>query len=375
MTGAGPSIWARRILTLITAMLLLTMGATAAYADPQPGPTQLTVQARTGADFGVEASGTLTDQAGEPIPDAPLQARINGEPISDASTGEDGTYTLAFTLPEALRSGAQELVVFFADHNGFETSQAATTITAQGPPAAPPAPPTPEDTRLDVLLDVSIAPAVVSAGDLVTIEGTITDESKAPISGARLTVLIGDKESKDSLVVSDDAGTFQTFAEMPPGTPPGTTDLVVSFAGDDSYTPGLKRFDVTVDDLPMGDEPTSTSDPAATSSEADPSATARASGSPAQDTVTKNPSTDATVGPGPLSWFYIALIVVGGVAVLIAAALVFRGLYSNKPPTRLEDPDLDSLLRPDDASDTEEGALLSDTFIEDDPQEPPAPRP
>ncbi len=384
MIGAAPSIWARRILTMTAAILLLIVGAATALADLQPGPTVLTLQTQTSAEFVVEASGSLTDSGGEPIAGAPLQASLNGETVSDGATDYDGSYALTFTLPETSRSGEQQLTVVFAGYEGFDSSQAATTIAVGTPPAPPPAPSTPpEDARLDVFLKVSIAPAIVSAGDLVTIEGTLTDQNNAPIDGARLSVMIGDTESKDSLVVTSAEGTFQTFAEMPPDTPSGTTELVVNFAGNGSYTPGLKRFDVTVDDLPLATAPTTTDTPSAT---AEPSATADASGSPTADTPATTPSTDTTDNTDPLSWFYVALIVVGGLAILIAAALVFRGMYGHKPPTRLEDQDLDSLLQPDDASEAEEGALLSDTFLEVDtdsgdvgiddvePEGPPPPR-
>ena len=280
MTGAGPSTWARRILTVTAAMLLVTLGAATALADPTPGPTP----------------------------------------------------------------------------------------TPASPPPSPPAPPTAEDTRLHIILDVAIAPAIVSAGDLVTIEGTITDQNDVPISGARLNVLLDGKESPDSLVVSDDSGTFRTFADIPPNAPPGSTDLVVSFAGNDSYTPGLKRFDVTVGDLPLGKDPSSPAEPE-TSSESDPSATANASGSTTADTTVTSRSPDTTSTRDSLSWFYVTVIVVGGIALLIAAALVFRGMYGHRRPTRLEDHHLDNLLQSDGAADSEEGALLSDSFSEVDPAE------
>ena len=247
--------------------------------------------------------------------------------------------------------------------------------TAGADPSTPP-----KDTKLDIFLDVSISPAVVTAGDLITIDGTITDENTTPISGAKLSILVDDKESKDSLVVSGDDGTFQTFAEIRPDAPVGETQLVVSFPGSSSYTAGLKEFDVTVEEPVADEEPEATDAPASTA-DAEPSATANASGNPTEDTTTDPIPETAPADPAPLSWFYLVLITLGGAAVLVAAALVFRGRYGHKAPTPLDEHELGSLLVPDDASEAgedEEGALLSESFSEEDPDvedsdEDPAP--
>lgn len=68
----------------------------------------------------------------------------------------------------------------------------------------------------------------------------------------------------------------------------------------------------------------------------------------------------------PLSWFYVALIVVGGAALLVTAGLAFRGMYGRRDTEVSEDGrDLEPLLAPDPDADDEQRAFLSDAFGEE----------
>lgn len=360
MTASGPDTWARRILTATVTALLLVLGTSTALADPQPGPTTITVDAQISDDSQVVATGQLTDADGTPVPGAPVEARLNSAAMTQGTTQDDGSYELSFAVPGTAQTGEQQLVVVFDGMDDLDASQAATNISAdQASSPQPKASPT--DTRLDVFLDVSIAPATVTAGGLVTIEGTLTDENSDAIEGARISVLVDDEESMDSRVQTDDAGSFRTFAEIPSGRSAGPGSLVVSFAGNDSYTPGLKPFDVTVKDLPADDDDAAEATPDDTAA-AQESASAEAS---APATALTTDGADAVVDPSPLSWFYVALIVVGGIALLIAAGLVFRAMYGGRDnASSQDDGDIDRLLAPDPGAEDEEGAFLSQAFGE-----------
>lgn len=353
MTAAGPCAWSRRILTAAVMALLLVWGPATALADPEPGPTTITVEAEVNDGFEVVATGTLTDVEGNPVPDADVEGHLNGAAVKQGRTNDDGGYSFAFTLPEAARTGEQQLMVSFEGRDQLDASQATTSFPAEQPK------PEPADTRLDVFLDVAIAPATLTAGGLVTIEGTLTDENDAPIEGARLTVLLDDEESQDSRVQSSESGSFQTFVEIPADRAAGGTSLVVSFAGNDSFTPGFKRFDVTVEDFAMDDGSTPSVSPTDTA-EAEETAAAEAN-TPATAEAVDFTSTDAD--SSDLSWFYVALIVVGGGGLLAVGALAFRSRYGRGAHELAQDEqDLDLLLIPDPEAEGEEGAFLSATF-------------
>lgn len=371
MTATGPCTRARRILTASIAMLLLVLGAATASADPQPGPTTITVKTQLGDDAQVVAAGTLTDSDGTPVPGAEVEAHLDETTLTQGTTDDDGAYRMVFALPDTTENDEQQLVVLFGGRDQLEASQAATNLPAAEPSSPPPdASPTPEDTRLHVFLNVSIAPATVTAGGLVTIEGTLTDENEAPINGARISTLLDDEESQDSRVQTNDEGSFKTFAEVPSDREAGGSSLVVSFAGNNSFTPGLKKFDVTVEVLPMDDGTTPSAAPV---EDAAPETAPADATAPATAEATDS-TTEAKGDRSPLSWFYVTLIIVGGVALLTAAALAFRGLYGRRDDKPADGgSDVDRLLAPDPEADDEEGAFLSETFSEVDEDQPGEP--
>ncbi|MDO5735852.1 MAG: carboxypeptidase-like regulatory domain-containing protein [Propionibacteriaceae bacterium] len=358
MSASTPLHRARWILLAAVAIGLPFLIAPTASADPVAGATSITVEAEMTGDFSVVAQGVLTDSAGSPIPASQVQGLLNGEPVAESPTGEDGTYTLSFTLPEGNRSGDQEVVAMFAGQGELEPSQAAITLSAVN--AAPPTPQQPHDTRLDVFIDVSVAPSTVSAGGLVTVEGTIADANRVPIQGAILSVLVNDKESPDSRVVSSESGSFQTFAEISRGVTPGENTLVVSFAGNDGFTPGFRTFTLNVEEPLEVDQESPSASPTA-SAESEASATA----TPTTD-VPAEVDSDTAGRSSFLSWFYVALIVVGGTAVLVAAILVFRGKYARRTTPLAADEEGLALLLDDAEAVTEDEVSPAHAISDDD---------
>ncbi len=368
MSATGPRTRAHRILTAALSLLLMVLASATAFAEPPAGPTTiaLTVDARDGSR--ILASGTVSDKAGNPVPGAPVEGRINGGAVANATTDAAGLFALDFTLPEPLQTGEQQLVVFFGGLGELTPSEAAAAIpTGQTPP------PPPVDTRLGVNIELSLAPSRVTAGGLVSIEGTITDSTSAPIEGAMITVLIDGTESPDSRVSSGPSGTFQTFAEISLDRAPGPASLDVSFSGSDAFTPAVKRHDFTVDEALIAEEsvapvsPTPSSQPTEETS-VDDSAAFATSGALPSDTTTP------TVVQSPLPWFYVALIVVGGAAMLVAAAIVFRTMQGRRGGSAADDErNLDLLLHGEAGHEDPDEAMLSDVFgeeVADAPGEP-----
>ncbi len=175
-----------------------------------------------------------------------------------------------------------------------------------------------------VTLTATLASPSVAAGGLIIIEGTLKDQDGDPVNGARITVMLDDKESSDSLVMTDETGAFQTFAEVPSKRQPGEASLVVTFAGNNTYEAASQEIRLAVDEIPMGE---------GTAPEATPTPLDAADISPSTDpsTVTVGMEDAAEEMPdrdsAPLSWFYVALVVVAGAALLVTAGLVIRGIY------------------------------------------------
>ncbi|MGO1384063.1 MAG: hypothetical protein ACTHWA_06740 [Arachnia sp.] len=198
---------------------------------------------------------------------------------------------------------------------------AAATTPEPAPPSATEATDATPQTAAPVSLEAAVASSSVAAGGLVIIEGTLLDEAGTSISGAGIRVMLDGSESPDSLVMTGDDGTFQTFAEVPSGYAEGDASLVVSFSGNDTHAAMQQEIALVVEQIPVAER------------------TAPEPSSPATDVAGAFPSvetsagtTDGTLsaesaeddGPGASAWFYVALVVVGGAALLTTAGLVFR---------------------------------------------------
>lgn len=316
MTTPCTATRGRRYLTAAITLLLLVMTTATAAAEPQPGPTNLTATTAVGADFVVTVTGTLVDTVGEAIPDVIVNAQLSGAPTAEVPTNSSGVYSLSFTIPEAQRGEEQQLIVAFAGVGGLEASQVATTVGVASPPV---------DSRLNAVLTVSTAAPNVSAGGLVIIEGVLVDQNQAPVAAARIRVTVDENESTDSLVMTDDAGAFQTFAEIPAERPAGEALLAVTFAGNDNYKATTQELALVVDRIPVASVASPEADPSEPADEVSASADASASSTP--DEATQGGATTDLENNGTLEWFYVALIVVGGAAILTAAGLLFRGMY------------------------------------------------
>lgn len=316
MTAPCSATRGRRYLTAVITLLLLVMTTATAAAEPQPGPTSLTATTAIGDDFVVTVTGALVDEGGEAIPDATVSAQLSGAPTAEAPTNSSGVYSLSFTIPEAQRSEEQQLIIAFAGVDGLEASQVATTVGVASPPV---------DSRLNAVLTVSTAASTVSAGGLVIIEGVLVDQNQSPVPAARIRVTVDESESTDSLVMTDDAGAFQTFAEIPAERPAGEAILAVTFAGNDDYKATTQELALVVDRIPVAGAASPEAELSEPADEVTASAGASASGTP--DEATQGQGPVDLENNGTLEWFYVALIVVGGATILTAAGLVFRGMY------------------------------------------------
>lgn len=207
------------------------------------------------------------------------------------------------------------LLAMTAGNASADPQPVPTTPAESAQPAASPA---------KVALEAVAVSSTVPAGGLVIIEGTLADQDGAPVSGVRIQVMLDDSESADSLVMTDETGAFQTFAEVPSERAAGEASLVVSFAGNDSYAATQQEMGLVVEQIPVAERASPDASPTVTdmagaSASVDASMVAGGNEDPAADTEDEERS--------PLSWFYVALVVVGGAALLITAGLVLRGIY------------------------------------------------
>ncbi len=365
MNEPSPAMHVRRALSVTLAMLLLVMSAATAAADPQPGATMLTASVDVRDDASAVVAGTLSDHAGTPVPNARIRASVHGEQQAEGTTDDDGAYLITFMLPEALRGEPQQLVAVFDGGGGLDASQATAPVQTVGESAPPPA--TPPDERINVLMGATTASSSVSAGGLVIIEGTLTDQAGAPVSGVRIRVMLDDEESSDSLALTDDAGAFKTFAEVPADHPAGVASLVVSFAGDNVRKAGSQEIDLAVERIPVADQPSSEAS-SSVADDATASSSANATMSTADDV--NNKDTESMMQRGPMTWFYVALIVVGGAATLVTAGLVFKTMYGRRTEKSSRNAGgLDMLLEQDPELDDEETGLFTESFGDEAPED------
>lgn len=362
MNQTLPPARTRGMLSAALILLLLVLGSPLAVADPAPGPTALTTSATIDENFVVSITGKLADVSGTGIPGVGVQLWLEKAQQLEVQTDGSGNYGITYTLPEPLRASPQQLIVFFPGGNGLDVSQTEVIVEVK-PPA---------DERPDVVVTASTENTWVAAGGLVTIAGTLAASDGSPVSGAGVHVIVDGTESPQSLVVTDDAGAFTTFLEVAADRAAGEASLVVSFDGDDNFKAGSAELGIQVEVIPVAGAASPVPAPTVTdTTSAAPEATATVSAGENDDATT----TVAT-GPGPLAWFYVALIIVGGAAFLAAAGLFFRAMHVKRTEESARDAgSLDMLM--DDDSDSmlfDDSAEADAAGHNDDSVDSPQPR-
>jgi len=107
----------------------LTDDSNANFTVALPMPT-LTVDPASGSPGeNIVLRATLVDSFGSPLSARTLDFSVEGTGIGSADTGDDGSATLAYSVPDTLGGGAKTLSVTFAGDTLFDTAQGTAVLT------------------------------------------------------------------------------------------------------------------------------------------------------------------------------------------------------------------------------------------------------
>lgn len=373
--------------TLVAALALI---AAPAHAAPS------TLEAAFAVEGGeVRISGSLTSQ-GEPVKREDVIATLDGREMDSDRTDGDGEFRLSFDLPSDL-AGKHVVAVEFGGSRGADPASAQTTITVGSPEAPededdgdtggndnggsgattkPPKPAPEEDdepAQPTALTLTAEAAETAFNGSVVRILGQLTGPSGAGVGNAGITVSDAAGEVEESFTVTTSTGSYEALYAVPEGQPAGTLTLTLSFGGTTGLKPASTQVSIAVEHTVVptatpSPTPTATPTPAATP-------TPSASASPSADAGT-TPATPAEDLTGPVSWFLLTSVVVGGSALLATAFLVFRSTRASRllPEEAGDIAFLDDEPEATDAdgvSQTEVlDGMLGGTVVEDEPTRP-----
>ncbi|HSO70187.1 MAG TPA: hypothetical protein VLQ67_11180 [Arachnia sp.] len=363
--------------TLVSVLALLALPA---HAAPSTLKASFTV-----ASGGIEIAGTLTSQ-GEPVKRADLVATLDGREMESDRTNNDGEFDMNVDLPDNLGAGKHVVAVVFAGARGVDPAKAEATITVGTPDdggdndGGATAKPQPTATQTDgggsatqepakptALTLTAQAPGGAVNGSVITITGRLTDANGNGVSSAGISVADDGGQVDDSYTVTTSTGAYEALYAIPEAQPAGTLTLTLSFAGTAQLSAASAQAAIAIEHTVVATaSPSPTASPTASTS-ATP--TPSASPSPADDDST--PATTPTDATGPVSWFLVSSVVVGGTALIATAVIVFRGARAS----RLEDDEGTSIDFLDDTlSETEtlHGMLGPDPAGEAPPGQRPA---
>ena len=167
-------------------------------------------------------TGTIVDENNKPLANTEINVTVNGETYP-VTTDENGTYTLPFTTSEA---GTNNVTVSYEDEGynklvheyTFPVDKLATTTSFE-------------------------TPSTVKIGIPSTINGTLVDENGEVVSGADITVRVGNNTIK----TRTDADGKYTVKFTP--TTLGANEVTVNYEGNDTYKPTMNNGVVNVDKI------------------------------------------------------------------------------------------------------------------------------
>ena len=329
--------------TLVSILALL---AAPAHAAPSTLKVSFTV---SGGDVAI--AGTLTSE-GEPVKREDLVATLDGREMESDRTNNDGEFDMDFDLPDGLAGGKHAVAVVFAGSRGVDPARAETTFTVGTPqddndgstatptPTAPQAgggatqqpgtdgggAATQEPARPSALTLTAQAPAGAVNGSVITITGRLTDANGNGVGSAGISLADAGGQVDDSFTVTTSTGAYEALYAIPEAQPAGTLTLTLSFAGTAQLSGADAQAAIAIEHTVVA---TATPSPTA-SPTASASATPTPSASPSPDDENTTPATPPTDATGPVSWFLVASVVVGGTALIATAVMVFRGARASR---------------------------------------------
>ena len=322
----------------------------------------------------VRISGTLTSD-GDPVKREKVVASLDGREMDSDKTDGDGEFGMSFDIPSSLPAGKHVVSVDFGGSRGADPASAQTTITVNAPNApvdddkadggggsdtAAPSKPAPDEedkpAQPTALTLTAEAPGMAVNGSLVRILGRLTSPSGGGIGNAGITVSDAGGEVEESFTVTTSSGAYEALYAVPEAQPAGTLTVTLTFAGASGLKPASAQVSIAVEHTVVPTATPSTAPTATPTPSATLTATAPASASPSADAGT-TPATPPEDLAGPVSWFLLASVVVGGSALLATAFLVFRSVRGSQ---LLPEEAGGLAFLDDDADATDDGAVVED---------------
>lgn len=288
-------------------------------------PTQLQANAEVNDSRQVTVVGTLSSAA-VGIGPAEVRVLLNATPLGSTTTSQQGVFHLSAALPDDIVGGQHIITVSFNGDGEHDPSSAVLPLSLDAPqePATTAPPP---DTRANAVPTLTVDPTEVDPGALLTLTGSVSLAGD-PLASVAVRFSIGGTDSPDSLTYTGDDGRYSTFLEVPQDQAPGQTEVRVAVAEGRSHKAGSQTAALTirVPDVET-EEPTPTPSLDATPTpEPTPEDTdiAEATSSVTAPAEEESEDTTVVIAPSPWSWFLIALVTVGGSALLVTIALLMR---------------------------------------------------
>ena len=306
----------RAWLALLLACVLAFLPASLASADARIDATFRV------SDAQVAISGRLLDGA-DGIGPHVLLIGLDDVEVGRTTTSGSGDFSAAVPLPAGL-SGRHVVSVYFAGTEALPPVDARHSFeVARGP--------------VQTTLKAS-GPAEAINGDVITISGSLTTAAGAGVAGAGIAISDPSGNVPDSYTVSGGDGAFSTLYAVPEDQAEGSLTVTVTYAGATGFATSsgsvklaVRRMDVQT----PSPSPTASPTPSASVS-ASATASAPAIGSPSLSPTA--PPAEADDDPSVLSPVAIALVVVGGSAILALALVAFKGSVSRR---QIDDGEMD----------------------------------
>ncbi|MCS6923191.1 MAG: Ig-like domain repeat protein [Fimbriimonadales bacterium] len=164
-----------------------------------------------------------------PIANQTLEFFVESASVGTAVTQSNGAATLSYLPPESLGVGNKNLRVEFAGNAAYNAVQQNAALTVQ---------------RGAANLQLTAQPAQVSVGQQITLGGTLSDASGAPIANRALRILWNSVEIGSGQTNS--GGQYLFVYTIPRGTPRGGSAVRVEFAGDGLFNNAFAQGTVQV---------------------------------------------------------------------------------------------------------------------------------
>ena len=171
--------------------------------------------------------GTLTDVGSLPVSGAVVKASWNGSQIGQATTDEQGSFTVTFVPSSSL--GKYLVSVVYPGDRYHRGTQANNIISIKD-----------KGTRLNI----NVTPLIVRRHQTLRIEGTLSSSTNETMSDRGLIVSYGDAPLENISTGTD--GSFATTWQVPGSVPPSNITVAVRFPETDIFAEAYDEQSVCV---------------------------------------------------------------------------------------------------------------------------------